>query len=330
MTEGTVTKVDVNTGSLESLVAISGIGQGLAERIIAARPYGTVGDLARVQGISARMAERWEPLLEAAADDEVLPVLEAEVLNASGEVEEVLPEEMLEEVIETEDETAAESVEAIEFEVDAVQADEEDKLPPVIEVPEDDLIPESLPEEMDESEPVKAEEESRPEKKKKVKEAKPASGGKPLLRGDAFVLGGAVGLIAVLLAVVLSLGILGLVNGGLNFVTPAQMQPMQRQVEAIEGQISVLEQDIEGLTTRLDALDALGGRVTDLESVAENLSKDMAELQSKLGVLEQTVDELNGQMESLTQKYGIFEGFLGGMQGLLNELLPENVTPAGE
>ena len=330
MTEGSVTKVDVNTGSLESLVAISGIGQGLAERIIAARPYGTVGDLARVQGISARMAERWEPLLEAAADDEVLSVLEAEVLNASGEVEEVLPEEMLEEAIEIEDETAVESVEAVELEDDAVQADEENELPPVIEMSEDDLIPESLPEEMDESEPVKAEEESRPEKKKKVKEAKPASGGKPLLRGDAFVLGGVIGVLSVFLAVVLTLGILALVNGGLDYVSPGQLNRMQRQVETIESGIGVLTQDVDGLTTRLDSMDTLGGRVTDLESAAENLSKDMAELQSKLGGLEQTVDELNGQMESLTQKYGIFEGFLGGMQGLLNELLPENVTPAGE
>ena len=53
MTEGTVTKVDVNTGSLEDLLAISGIGEGLAERIIAGRPYVSLDDMTRVRGVSA-------------------------------------------------------------------------------------------------------------------------------------------------------------------------------------------------------------------------------------------------------------------------------------
>jgi len=146
---------------------------------------------------------------------------------------------------------------------------------------------------------------------------------KPLLRGDAFLLGGVVGVLSVLLAVVLSLGILALVNGGLDYVSPGQLSSMQREVETLEGQMDVLTQDIDGLTTRIDAMETLGGRVADLEAVVEKMNEDAARMQAEMDGLQEAVAEINEQ-------YGIVERFLGGMQGLLNELLPETLAPAGE
>lgn len=50
--------VNINTASAEMLQAIPGIGPALAARIIEARPYGSVDDLLRVQGIGPTTLEK--------------------------------------------------------------------------------------------------------------------------------------------------------------------------------------------------------------------------------------------------------------------------------
>lgn len=49
-----VIKVDINKGSVNELKSLPGIGETLAKRIIDNRPYGSVYDLIRVDGIGAR------------------------------------------------------------------------------------------------------------------------------------------------------------------------------------------------------------------------------------------------------------------------------------
>jgi hypothetical protein len=52
MTESPLQVVDINRASLEDLVAIRGIGPGLAQGIIDDRPYTELNDLVRVPGIN--------------------------------------------------------------------------------------------------------------------------------------------------------------------------------------------------------------------------------------------------------------------------------------
>jgi competence protein ComEA len=51
-------KLDVNAASSAELLAISGIGPVLAQRIIEGRPYGTADDLIKVKGIGPKKFER--------------------------------------------------------------------------------------------------------------------------------------------------------------------------------------------------------------------------------------------------------------------------------
>jgi competence protein ComEA len=59
--------VDLNSATAAALMTLPGIGEKLAERIIAARPYATVEDLTRVSGIGPKTFERLRPLVTVAA-----------------------------------------------------------------------------------------------------------------------------------------------------------------------------------------------------------------------------------------------------------------------
>jgi len=60
-------KVDINTASLADLVAINGIGESLAEKIIVGRPYAKVKDLLVINGISEKKLEVLSDSLKVAA-----------------------------------------------------------------------------------------------------------------------------------------------------------------------------------------------------------------------------------------------------------------------
>ena len=55
--------VDLNRATVEELASLDGIGPKLAARIVAARPFGSVEQLARVRGIGGRRLTRLRPRL---------------------------------------------------------------------------------------------------------------------------------------------------------------------------------------------------------------------------------------------------------------------------
>jgi DNA uptake protein ComE-like DNA-binding protein len=55
--------VNVNTADVAMLSTLPGVGDALAQRIIAARPYTTVDDLQRVSGIGPRSLDGFRPFV---------------------------------------------------------------------------------------------------------------------------------------------------------------------------------------------------------------------------------------------------------------------------
>ncbi len=60
-------KIDINTASLADLVAVNGIGESLAEKIIAGRPYAKLKDLLAINGISEKKLEVLSDFLKVTA-----------------------------------------------------------------------------------------------------------------------------------------------------------------------------------------------------------------------------------------------------------------------
>jgi competence ComEA-like helix-hairpin-helix protein len=55
--------VDINRASVEELASLDGIGPKLGARIVAARPFASVEDIARVRGVGKRRLARLRPRL---------------------------------------------------------------------------------------------------------------------------------------------------------------------------------------------------------------------------------------------------------------------------
>lgn len=62
-----MTKIDINSASQEELVAINGIGESLAQKIVEGRPYARLKDLLNISGISEKKLETLSSSLKVAA-----------------------------------------------------------------------------------------------------------------------------------------------------------------------------------------------------------------------------------------------------------------------
>jgi competence protein ComEA len=187
--------------------------------------------------------------------------------------------------------------------------------------------PETPPE--PQAEPIPAEPAVEEAPKPPQTEAKPPAGRQPkvVTRSEAFWMAIGSGIIAFFLAIAFTLGLLTVVNGGLQYVSPASFNGLQSQVSGLNNQAATLQQDINGLRTRVDNLEGLSGRVDTLEQNNKQLRSDLDSASSQLKNLDQQVSSLAGEVSTLTSdvndlktSVGVFQQFINGLRDLLNGL----------
>jgi competence ComEA-like helix-hairpin-helix protein len=286
--------INLNTAERDELTRLPGIGQAMADRIVAGRPYETIDDLRRVSGVGTALFERLQPLLtlaEPAASEEVI-YLGKETSPQPDTDQDEIPDEAEQEIevepaeLPPEDETTMETADVEEGEVP-----EEGEV-----IPKDKAII-----------PVEEEE---------AKKEPPAKTPKPVTWGQAFLLAAVCGFMAFIFAVLLSLGIIGSINNGLNYASTDQVQQLSRQMDGLESQIGALLENIDGLRTRIDNLESMTARIDDLEIRAEELAADMA-------ITVGMVEEMNAQIAEIVDSTNRFQTFLNGLGELMDTLIVE-------
>ena len=301
-------KIDINTASKKELTQVSGIGPALAERIIAERPYGKVADLTNVPGIAETLLESIKP---------ALTVAEEGMYDVGGEA-------ILSGTIEEGDEFVEPDPFEVESEVEGETVDA-GVLPP------EEIPPQTARRAVPVGKPVSRNHEVRPPRPKPVDKAllnvpQPGPGNQKnaglMDNNENLMYAVIIGVVVLLLAVFLSLGILGVVNRGLSYVPVRDYNELRVQVEGLQSDTDALRQDVDTLQERLDSLETLSGRLTELEDETESMAEDMETVLDRMDELESLVETYDADIQRLDKRTGTFQQFLEDMRTLLIQLVP--------
>ncbi len=314
--------VDINTASLDELATVPGIGPTLAARILSRRPFQTMDELTSVPGIGEIALEKIRYYLMPLSGDNGQPGTEEDHPEEVQDAE-PLPESQLYEanVIAL---PGPEQVKLLDASTSSEEDQEEQNLETVEEPSEMDAEPafslaDDAPEDVEEPALApQAEQDSAPTvvipKSEPVSEEQP----KYASRADAFWISFGSSFLAFLLAIGLTLGSLALINNGLRYVSPAQLGSVSRQVDGLSTQASILQQDLDGLRTRVDNLEGLSGRVSAVEQSTDQLRGDLNTASAEVEQLNQNVSGLQTEVTDLKNVSDKFQNFLDGLRELLN------------
>jgi competence protein ComEA len=301
--------VNLNSADKEKLQKLPGIGPAMADRIIENRPYKKVEDLLKVSGVGPALLESFASQVTVSQVEEELEDEDIIYLGPEPEATTLGPTEAdLSTPDEIEEQEAPISEDGLELE----EADE-------IEQEVQTLREEDQEEKVEETDQVISKEKAIvPLKNQEEIESEPKKKPKPLTWGNALLIATICSFISFILAVLLSLGILGSLNNGLRYATADQGQAISTQIESLNNELKLLNEDLTGLRSRLDNLESLSGRVGEIELEAEQLTTDMAAVTDEISAVKTQIAEFTESAER-------FQTFINGLADLLDTLNVEQI-----
>jgi len=139
----------------------------------------------------------------------------------------------------------------------------------------------------------------------------------PVSRGEVLWLAGGSALIAVIVTLVLTLGILGVINGGLRFIRLGEFVELTRQAETLSSDLAFIEIEVGDLRTRLDSLETLSGRMTAVETDLETVQGVSAAAAEQVAAMETELNQIAADLEVVHTEVSVFQQFLDGLRDLL-------------
>jgi hypothetical protein len=279
----------LNTSGQDELTKLAGIGPALAQRIIAARPFKSLEAVTTVKGVSAGLLENWM------ATPAVQPALQPVLGDKQG----------------------SSILKADQTGESAAKPPQDNGKDVIVE--KGQILGEKLSEF---SEAVK----------KRGKAVYDAAKGLPedferesKARGPLWTLLVSNGVTA-LVSILLTLLILGVINGSLKYATGSQYRSIKNDVSALSTQASLIQQDQESLRGRVDTLEGLGERIVTLESAQQQLATDLVSTNQQMDTLQTQVTALIDKVDQQEARTLRFEEFLKELQNLLGNLFAEGDT----
>src|SRR3990170_1393074 len=293
-------KLDINSADREEILKLPGVGPQLADQIVEGRPYMSLDDLRRVKGIGPVILERLEQQLSIAypAEDsyEVSALADETAISPSGEVRSDLVEDSAEET-----ESEMEFNRSPTVLLTHGESSEDTNGQDAVEPPLQEAVQKQL------EEIPSPREASRPS----IKKSKD-----PNSRGEVWLIAAISATLTFILALAASMGVIAGINGGLRFVRPIEIVQVSQSVMGLDARIETLLQDIDGLNSRLDNLEALSGRIRAVEKEAMSLRVEMDEAASQVETIDSQVDNLAERLKTMELQSNLFQSFLDGLHDL--------------
>jgi prefoldin subunit 5 len=321
MAENEHRTIDPNSDDVEALSKLPGVGPVMAQRIIDARPFDRPEELTRVRGIGPSTLARLQSRLSLASTDQGEVGL-GEQDEGTERVEAKAPEVTAPyEVPPSSEKAAHEPIEAGEEEG---KPQASPAMPEAVSAPE--MPSEPLPEAAAEPEAPPqgpALEVARPAEDAAVWSASGAF--QPARRSRVWWAAATVGFVVLVLSLVLSLAILASINGGqLQFASPGDLAAMGVRVDGLEARAGELSQELQGLRTRLDNVEAFGGRIDTLEGTAQGFRADLDDATAQVGSLSGELDSLDSQIAGLGQDLADFQTAVTALESDVQALQDQN------
>jgi chromosome segregation ATPase len=128
------------------------------------------------------------------------------------------------------------------------------------------------------------------------------------------------GLLSSCLAVVLTLAVLSILNRGLLYASPDDVRTLQAQVDTLQTRVDSSAQDIAGLRTRVDQLEELAARTTQLERMALDLQAEIDKRVAQAEELKGAVTDLQNKITSVVTQSDALKTFFENLRDMLNKL----------
>lgn len=293
MTEEEQFKINLNTADEKTLQQLPGIGRSLAKKIVDSRPFSEVDDLQKIRGLGKSVLERITPHL----------VIE----EPQDQVEVDLDEEP------TDLEMPKDFAPDIEPEISYISPDGQK---------EDDLTDSQLLYEAEDTSEAVApdvQEEKVDEKKPPVPAKKPRLV-RAFSRMETIWLVVAVGVMTLILSVLMSLVILGGINGTLDFSQLQTVKQLENDVSVFETSLERLSSSIDAIDQRLAPLEGLSGRMTSVEDLVDTVRGDVEDALATVELMQSDLDNLSVETARLSGRIDLFDAFLDGLHSLINEI----------
>lgn len=293
----------LNDTGREELIELPGIGPVLAERIIAARPYDSPEAATAVKGVGSNLLERWM------AADMKAPV--------PGPVSEVTPERQ-------EEPSAPETIAGV-FPAPETATDERAARSPLGRV-QDAIVGGGQAvaggfaglRDRFRQRAVLVVTEAPPER------TRPAPQSPRSPRSLIAIVVGCI--ITGVVAILLTLAVLGGINGSLSFATTSNLHAVEAENSVLTAQVATFRQDLDGLRARVDVLEGLADRVVVVEKSQQQQSVNLESIGQQVGAMQTKVTALDTKVTAQEGRTQRFETFLKDLQTLLGGLFTEGAA----
>jgi competence protein ComEA len=125
---------------------------------------------------------------------------------------------------------------------------------------------------------------------------------------------------SIILTALITLGILSATNGGLRYATINDAKLIENQITLLNDVTTTMKTDIESLKTRLDTLETVAGRVTALETRADEVDGEIEVIQSSIKEMSEILITVQEEIDALQIAAEKSSQFRTGLLQLLQEI----------
>lgn len=272
-------KLRINQADVEVLQQLPGIGRSLADKIIAARPLEGVEDLLEIRGLGKTTLEGIEPLISFSRSKPHKKNLPGS--DGLDVVDSSLKLDQPYSLISEDGRGHDVKQEGVEIVLDR--------------------IPKSEPE-------VAASKPSIP---------KAVTARKTLSRAETLWLVFGVGFIAMILAIVTTLVIIGGINETLDFNRLQSVQSIESNLSGLQRELGNISSELDSLDQRLQPLEGLSGRMVVVEEQIGSIQGVVDEAVLTVGSMQADLDWLLTENTRLSDRIIRFDNFLDGLEQLM-------------